>query len=114
AVSGRIAEVQDIVFKVARSASTEFSPDFTAIPQRWRNVVFDSMNAAELAVTRDEFDNAAATSDRLLESQVAGLISGGSAAFVRRVEMDRVLQTARQRLRDATSTTALLAGQRQD
>ncbi len=112
AVASRIGEMQDIVFKVARIASAEMPQDFTTIPDRWRNAVYDSLAAAEITVSRQQFDDASTTIDRLLEAQISGLVAGDSAAFVRRMDYDRVLQTARERLISSPSTAALLASTR--
>jgi hypothetical protein len=74
----------------------------------WRDSIFALTEAVELPMARRDFDNASEVIDRLLLSQVSGLVAGDSAAFVARIATDRVLQAAIDRVDRAGSRVRLL------
>lgn len=107
AVGNRVADLQDAVWEVSRAiAATRRGAPGDLTP--WRDSVFARLSEQEIAVTRDQFDAAAETIDRLLDGQVAGLVAGDSAAFVNRMAVDRALQSAIERLDQADNRVKLL------
>jgi hypothetical protein len=74
----------------------------------WRDSVYTVAVNYEVPMVRSDFDDAAATIDRLLKAQVAGLVAGDSAAFAQRIPEDRVLQEALARLQSAPTVKTLL------
>jgi carboxyl-terminal processing protease len=107
AVGNRVTELQDMVFEVARELAVTAGLNFTVQPA-WRDSLFARVLAAEIPVTRSQFDDAHETIDRLLDAQVAGLIAGDSAAFHRRVDTDRALQEALLKISNASDSKRLL------
>jgi carboxyl-terminal processing protease len=107
AIGNRAIDLQDAVFEVARSIAATHRDPIAVVPA-WRDSVYSRAVALDVPMSRGEFDGAAETIDRLLETQVAGLVGGDSAAFVRRIPTDRVLQAALERLDKAGSRVRLL------
>lgn len=103
AVGNRIADLQDVVWEVSRRMANSDRSDAA-----WRDSVFVRLADQEVVVSREQFDAAGETIDRLLDGQVAGLVAGDSAAFVSRMPTDRVLQAAIERLDEAGSRGQLL------
>jgi carboxyl-terminal processing protease len=107
AVGNRIADLQDVVFEVSRSIAATRPGTMLALAP-WRDSVFVRLLDQEVPVSREQFDAAGETIDRLLDVQVAGLVAGDSAAFVNRMPTDRPLQAAIDRLDQASSRVKLL------
>jgi carboxyl-terminal processing protease len=107
AVGNRVADLQDVVFEVSRRIAAG-NPGDRNVLAPWRDSVFVALGAQEIHVPRDQYDAASGTIDRLLEGQVAGLVAGDSAAFVRRMPIDRALHVAVERIEDAGSRVRLL------
>jgi carboxyl-terminal processing protease len=107
AIGNRAIDLQDALFEVARSMAAADRDPIAAVPS-WRDSVYTRAVALDVPMSRGEFEGASETIDRLLETQVAGLVGGDSAAFVRRIPTDRVLQAAVERLDRAGSRVRLL------
>lgn len=107
ALGPRVGELSEIIFEVARDAAATAPGDFTVLPA-WREMVVEQVQEEELPASRAQLMAASETIDRLLEGQVAGLIGGDSAAFVRRIPTDRVLQKAITKLNESDNRRQLL------
>jgi carboxyl-terminal processing protease len=107
AVGRQVADLQDVIFEVARSAVAA-NPGGFVPSAAWRDSVFTRAEALELPITRDQFAAAGTTIDRLIDNQVAGLTGGDAAAFVHRMDEDRVLQAAITRIDEAPTRVRLL------
>jgi carboxyl-terminal processing protease len=107
AAGAQLADLQDAIFEVARSAAAVSPNGFVPSPA-WRDSVITRVEALDLAVTRDQFAAASTTIDRLIDAQVAGLVGGDAASFVHRMDDDRVLAAALERISEAPSRARLL------
>jgi len=96
------------VYDQALAVKDAVTPQFTVTPQ-WREQLWTRLQAAELPVTRTQYDAARPLIDRSLEQRVAGLAFGDSAAFRRFVPYDAQLRAAADLLRQATSQKELYA-----
>lgn len=106
-IGNRALDLQDAVFEVARQVVAHETNPISAVGA-WRDSVYATAIDFEVPMTRSDFDDAAATIDRLLKTQVAGLVAGDSAAFAQRIPEDRVLQEALARLQTAPTVKTLL------
>lgn len=107
AIGNRALDLQDAVFEVARRVAGRGG--LAALGDAaWRDSIYAVAEATDLLMARQDFDNAAEVIDRLLVSQVAGLVAGDSAAFAERIATDRVLQAAIERVDRAGSRVRLL------
>lgn len=107
AIGNRALDLQDAVFEVARRVAARGG--LAALDEAaWRDSVYAMTEAVELPMARQDFDNASEVIDRLLVSQVAGLVAGDSAAFAERMSSDRALQAAIERIGQAGSRVRLL------
>lgn len=86
----------------------QVKPDFT-VTQAWRDEVFRRLRAAEVNVTRAQFDAVAPLIDRLLEDRVATAAFGDSASFRRQYDEDAQVQRAIEMLRNARSQQEVFA-----
>jgi carboxyl-terminal processing protease len=107
-VGSRAQQVYVSVYDQAIAVKDEVAPDFT-VSAAWRDALFQRLQAAELPVTRAQFDAARPLIDRLLEQRVAGLAFGDSAAFRRFVPYDAQLRAAVDLLREGASQRELFA-----
>jgi carboxyl-terminal processing protease len=106
-IGNRALDLQDAVFEVARRVAARGGVAALG-DAAWRDSIFAQTEAVELPMARRDFDNASEVIDRLLLSQVSGLVAGDSAAFVARIATDRVLQAAIDRVDRAGSRVRLL------
>ncbi len=107
ALGPRVGELSEIIFEVARDLAATAPGNFTVLPA-WRERVAQQVEKEELPATRAQLMAASPTIDRLLEGQVAGLVGGDSAAFVRRISTDRVLQEAITKVNEGGTRRRLL------
>jgi carboxyl-terminal processing protease len=107
AAGAQLADLQDAIFEVARSAAASSPNGFVPSPA-WRDSVITRVEALDLAVTRAQFAAASTTIDRLIDAQVAGLVGGDAASFVHRMDDDRVLAAALERISEAPNRVRLL------
>lgn len=107
ALGNRVGELSEIIFQVARQVAHTAPGNFTVQPA-WREMVVSEAAKDELPATREQILAATPTIDRLLEGQVAGLVGGDSAAFVRRISSDRVLQEALTKVHEGGTRKKLL------
>lgn len=111
ALSNRQLEFQDAVYEVARELQSTIRPGFSIQPA-WRDSLFARITRAKLPVTREQFDAAQGTVDRLLDSQIAGLALGDGEAFRRQSGRDKVLSAAIELIDQATTQRQFLANAR--
>ncbi len=83
-------------------------PDF-AIQAEWREALWRRLEAANVKVTRAQFDAGRHLIDRSLEQWTARLAFGDSLALRRSVDDDRQLETALDYLHRATTQRTLIA-----
>jgi carboxyl-terminal processing protease len=93
-------------YALAQQLETGVRPDF-AVQPAWRDTLFARWKAANVPVSRAQFDAARPLIDRLLVDRIAELAFSDSAAFRRRIGDDRQLTRALELMRHAHSQTDL-------
>jgi carboxyl-terminal processing protease len=107
-VGPQAQQVYVAIYDQAIAVKDGVAPDFEVTP-RWRDELFGRLQAAEVPITRQQFDEAQPLIDRLLEQRIAGLAFGDSAAFRRFVRHDAQLRAALVLLQQGTTQNDLFA-----
>jgi carboxyl-terminal processing protease len=108
AVGGDAQAMYVAVYDQALSVKDRVASDFNITPA-WRDELFTRLQAAEVSVSRAQFDAARTLVDRMLEQRVASLAFGDSAAFRRFVPLDAQLQEAMVLLRQGATQREIFA-----
>ena len=96
------------VYDQAIALKDRATPDFT-VTDAWRDELFERLQAADVPVTREQFDAARPLIDRMLEQRVASLAFGDSAAFRRMAPRDAHVRAAVELLRQGRTQQDLFA-----
>ncbi|CAN5744362.1 hypothetical protein BH23GEM9_BH23GEM9_11120 [soil metagenome] len=96
------------IYDQALAAKDGVAHDF-AIEARWRDELYNRLLAADVPITRSQYDNARSLIERMLEQRVASLAFGDSAAFRRFAPHDAQLRTALDLLRQGHTQNDLFA-----
>jgi len=104
----RSAQLYLAVYDEAREVKADVKPGF-AIPDSWRDAVFQRLNSDSTPLPRPEFDAARPLVDRLLRQRVTSLAFGDSAAFRQIADEDAPVRKALELLSRAGTQQELYA-----
>jgi carboxyl-terminal processing protease len=108
AIGPRAQQVYVMIYDQALELKAAATADFTVRPE-WRAELFDQLTAADVQISRQQFDAAAPLIDRLIEQRVAGLAFGDSASFRRFAPHDAQLRTALEILKQGSTQKDVFA-----
>jgi carboxyl-terminal processing protease len=107
-VGAKGPQVYVSVYDQAIAVKDGVSADFT-VAEEWRDELFARLEAADVPVTREQYDAARPLIDRLLAQRVAALAFGDSAAFRRMAAEDAHVRSAIDLLQQGRSQQELFA-----
>jgi hypothetical protein len=107
-VGAKGSEVYVSIYDQAIAVKDGVRPDFE-VSQVWRDELFARLEAAEVPVTRQQYDAARPLIDRLLSQRVAALAFGDSAAFRLMATEDAHVRSAIDLLKQGRSQQDLFA-----
>ncbi|HEX2166234.1 MAG TPA: S41 family peptidase [Longimicrobiales bacterium] len=107
-VGAKGAAVYVAVYDQALAVKDGAEPDFV-VTDAWRDQLFERLQAADVPVTRAQYDAARPLLDRMLEQRVASLAFGDSAAFRRRAPEDAQVRAAAELLKEGRTQKDLFA-----
>jgi carboxyl-terminal processing protease len=108
AIGPKAQQVYIAVYDEALDLKKGVTADFTVRPE-WREELFQQLSAADVPVSRQQFDAATPLIDRLIEQRVAGLAFGDSASFRRVAPHDAQLRTAIEILKQGSTQQDVFA-----
>jgi carboxyl-terminal processing protease len=107
-VGSKGPQVYVAIYDQAIAVKDAARPDFE-VTDAWRNQLFSRLQAAEVPVTREQYDAARPLIDRLLEQRVASLAFGDSASFRRVALQDAHIRSAVELLQQGRTQKDLFA-----
>jgi carboxyl-terminal processing protease len=107
-VGPKAQQVYVAIYDMALATKDAVAHDF-AIQPYWRDELFARLQAAEVPITRTQYDDARLLIDRLIEQRVAGLAFGDSAAYRRFAPHDTQLGAALDLLRNGRTQKEIFA-----
>jgi carboxyl-terminal processing protease len=108
AVGSKSQQAYVMIYDLALKLRSGATADFTVRPE-WRAELFEQFSAANVPVTREQFDAATPVVNRLIEQRLAGLAFGDSASFRRYAPHDAQLRTAIEILRQGSTQADVFA-----
>lgn len=108
AIGPKAQQVYVLIYDQALKLKAGATADFTVRPE-WRAELFAQLTAANVRVSREQFDAATPLIDRLIEQRVAGLAFGDSASFRRFAPHDAQLRAAIEILKQGSTQADVFA-----
>ena len=108
ATATKAAAIYNTMYQYARELRPTVKSDFT-VEAAWRDELYRRLTKAEVKVDRKMYDAAEPYITRSLESRLASIAFGDSAAFRRSIPEDRQLLTAIEYIKKARSQRDMLA-----